>query len=69
MTTKLEKPLKRALEINGEPYVLTITPQGLILTRKGKRKGMELAWNAIVGGDAALAAGLNASLEQGGMGG
>jgi hypothetical protein len=65
MTTKLEKPLKRALEINGEPYVLTITPQGLILTRKGKRKGMELAWNAIVGGDAALAAGLNASLEPG----
>jgi len=69
MTTKLEKPLKRALEINGEPFVLTITPQGLILTRKGKRKGQELAWTAIVSGDAALAAGLNASLEQGGMGG
>jgi hypothetical protein len=65
MTTKLEKPLKRALEINGEPFVLTITPQGLILTRKGKRKGQELAWTAIVSGDAALAAGLNASLEAG----
>jgi hypothetical protein len=35
-----------------EPFTLTITPQGLMLTRKGKRKGQELAWKALVSGDA-----------------
>jgi hypothetical protein len=30
---------------------------------KGRRKGIELKWEAIVGGDAALATALNAQLE------
>lgn len=64
MATKLEKPLKRELDIDGEPYILIIEPAGLKLTRKGKRKGQELAWKALVSGDAALSASLNASLEQ-----
>lgn len=64
MTTKLEKPLKRELNIGGEPYVLIITPDGLKLTPKGKRKGLELAWSALISGEAALATALNASLEQ-----
>lgn len=62
MTTKLEGPLRRALAIAGNPYVLTITPDGLTLVRKGKRKGYSLAWNAFVSGEAALATALNASL-------
>jgi len=62
--TKLEKPLKRELDIGGEPYVLTITPTGLKLTRKGKRTGQELEWKALVSGDAALAVALSASLKQ-----
>jgi hypothetical protein len=62
MTTKLEGPLKRALAIGGDPYVLTITPEGLTLVPKGKRKGYSLAWNAFVSGEAALATALNASL-------
>jgi hypothetical protein len=61
--TKLEKPLKRELAIEGKPYVLTITPDGLKLTPNGHRKGQELAWRDIVGGDAALASALNASLK------
>jgi hypothetical protein len=64
MTTKLEKPLRRELLINGEPYVLTITPDGLKLTKKGHRKGQELSWKDIVGGEAALAAALSASLKE-----
>jgi hypothetical protein len=60
MTTKLEGPLKRALAIGGDPYVLTITPEGLTLVPKGKRKGYSLAWNAFVSGEAALATALNA---------
>jgi hypothetical protein len=62
MTTILDKTLKRELTINGSQYVLAISPEGLKLTLKGKRKGVELPWAALVSGDAALAAGLNASL-------
>lgn len=63
MTTKLNGSLKRELEVDGQAYTLTITPQGLRLAPKGKRKGHELEWKALVGGDAALAAALNASLD------
>ncbi|HUF89872.1 MAG TPA: hypothetical protein VMR66_07815 [Gemmatimonadota bacterium] len=64
MTEKLEKPLKRELDVEGETYVLTISPQGVKLVRKGKRKGQELAWKELVSGEAALAAALNASLKR-----
>jgi hypothetical protein len=64
MTTKLEKALKREIEIDGEPFVVTITPDGLKLTAKGKRKGQELAWKDLISGQAAMATALNASLEK-----
>ena len=64
MATKLDRPLKRELEIAGEPYTLTITVEGLKLTRKGRRKGHELKWTELVSGEAALAVALNASLEE-----
>jgi len=64
MTTKLEKPLKREILIDDKPYVVTLTPEGLKLTEKGHRKGQELAWRALVSGDAALATALNASLPK-----
>ena len=62
MATKLEKPLKREIDVDGKPYIVTLTPEGLKLVPKGKRKGQELAWQALVSGDAALAVALNASL-------
>jgi hypothetical protein len=64
MATKLDKPLKREVQIEGKPYMLTITPEGLKLVPKGKRKGQEIAWSALVSGEAALAAALNASLQK-----
>lgn len=64
MATKLEKPLKREIQIAGKPYILTITPEGLKLVPKGRRKGHELAWNSFVSGEAALAVALNASLRR-----
>jgi hypothetical protein len=64
MATKLDKPLKREIAIEGKPYMLTITPEGFKLVPKGKRKGQELAWRDLVGGEAALAAALNASLQR-----
>jgi hypothetical protein len=63
--TKLEKPLKREVAIDGHAYVVTIAPEGLKLTLKGHRKGQELAWRDLVGGDAALASALNASVKSG----
>jgi hypothetical protein len=60
--TRLDKPLKRELKIKKQSFVLTIDPTGLKLTKKGRRKGIELAWNDLVNGDAAMAVALNASL-------
>jgi hypothetical protein len=62
--TKLEKELKREISIDDKAYVVTISPQGLKLTEKGRRKGQELNWKDLVSGDAALATALNASVEQ-----
>ena len=62
MTTKLEGPLKRELEIAGTLYTLTITPAGMTLVLKGKRNGFVLEWAALVSGEAAVATALNASL-------
>lgn len=64
MATKLDKPLKREVEVDGTAYVVTLTPEGLHLVQKGKRKGIDLTWHDIVSGDAALAAGLRASLDR-----
>ena len=65
MTTKLQNPFKRELDVNGEKYTLTVSPEGFKLVLKGKRKGIELAWSSIVNGDAALATSLNATLSGG----
>ena len=50
MATKLEKPLKRELNINDAPYMVTISPEGLKIVPKGKRNGLELTWKGILGG-------------------
>ena len=60
--TKLDKPLRRALSVADQDYTLTIDPEGLKLMEKGRRKGIELKWQDLVNGDAALAAALQASV-------
>ena len=64
MTTRLDRTLKREIDIDGAPYIVTLTPEGLKLTVKGKRKGQELTWKDLVSGQAAMAVALNASLEE-----
>jgi len=61
--TRLDKPLRRALEIDDKAWTLTIDPDGMKLTEKGKRKGIELRWTELVSGDAGLAAALQASVR------
>ncbi|CTP92812.1 hypothetical protein [Xanthomonas graminis] len=60
--TPLDKPLRRELEIDGRLYTLTVDPEGLKLTEKGRRNGLALRWSDLVNGDAALATALQASL-------
>jgi hypothetical protein len=62
MTTKLTGAFKRELEVGGEKYTLTVSPEGFKLVLKGKRKGVELQWASLINGDAALSTALNASL-------
>jgi hypothetical protein len=68
MTTALEKTLRRELRVNGRPFILAISPESLKLTLKGKRKGLELKWEDLVSGEAALAVALNASVGKFGTG-
>ena len=62
--TKLEGTLRREISIEGKPWTLTLSPEGLKLTEKGRRKGHELRWKDLVSGEAALAVALNASLGE-----
>ena len=64
MATKLDKTLKREIDVSGNPFMLSISPEGLKLVPKGKRNGLEIAWKDLVSGDAALATALNASVKQ-----
>ena len=64
MTTKLEKELKREILIDGEPYTITISPVGVKLAAKGRRKGQELEWKEMVSGQAARSQDLTASLDE-----
>jgi hypothetical protein len=64
MATKLEKAVRREVAIEGQPYMVTISPEGLKIVPKGKRNGIELAWKALISGDAALSAALNASIQR-----
>ena len=65
MATKLAKPLKREIVIGTQPYIVTLDPDGMKLTEKGHRKGIQLAWKDLLSGQAALSAALNASLAGG----
>jgi hypothetical protein len=61
MATKLDKLLKREIDIDGKPYMVTLSPDGVKLTEKGKRKGQGVSWKGLVNGEAATALSLTAS--------
>ena len=63
MATKLDKTIKRELEHNGVLYTVAMSPEGIRVTEKGKRKGRDLTWGAIISGEAELTADLKASVE------
>jgi hypothetical protein len=62
MTTRLDGALKRELMIARTAYTLTVSEVGFTLALKGRRKGLDIRWQDLVSGEAALATALNASL-------
>lgn len=63
MAAKLEKAIKRELDVDGEPYMVTISPEGVRIVPKGRRKGHEISWQTILSGDAELTQQLKISLD------
>ncbi len=63
MATKLDKTLKRELEIEGQLYTISISPEGIKVVPKGGRKGAEITWQSIISGEAQLRRDLNASVD------
>lgn len=65
MTTKLDKTIKREIEIDGQAYTVAVSPEGVKLTQKGFRKGHEVTWQQLLaaggmgsgGGDGGSSAG------------
>ena len=50
MATKLDKTIKRELDMDGQAYTVAISPAGIKLTQKGYRKGREMTWRALWAG-------------------
>jgi hypothetical protein len=63
MPAKLDRAIKRELELAGESYTVTISPEGVRIARKGHRKGHEMTWTALLSGDAELTQALKISLD------
>ena len=55
MATKLDKLLKREIDIDGKPYMIALSPDGVKLTEKGKRKGLGVSWKGLANGESATA--------------
>lgn len=68
MATKLDKVLKREIEVDGQAYMVAISPEGVKLTQKGYRKGQEMSWKAIISGESQLAQDLRGSVNATGEG-
>jgi hypothetical protein len=51
MTTKLDKTIRREIEIDGEPFTVAISPEGIRLTKKRFRSGRALSWRALWRGE------------------
>jgi hypothetical protein len=62
MTTRLDKTIKRELELDGKLYTVSVSPQGVRVVPKGGRKGHEISWEALLSGEAELRRDLNMSL-------
>jgi hypothetical protein len=63
VATRLDKTIKRELDLDGKPYVVSISPDGIKIVPKGRRKGREISWQALLSGEVELQRDLSISLE------
>jgi hypothetical protein len=47
MATKLDKTIRREIEIDGEAFTIAISPDGFRLTKKRFRSGVALSWKLL----------------------
>jgi len=63
MTPRLDHIIKRELKIGRELYTVSMSPDGVKITLKGRRKGHEITWEALLSGDAELTQQLKMSVD------
>jgi hypothetical protein len=63
VATRLDKTIKRELDLDGKPFVVSISPEGIKIVPKGRRKGQEISWEALLSGEVELRRDLSISLE------
>jgi hypothetical protein len=65
MATKLDKAIKRELEVDGKTYTIIMSPDGIKVTPKGGRIGRETSWRTLLGSESSMG---GAPAAGGGMG-
>jgi hypothetical protein len=63
VATRLDKTIKRELELDGKFYTVSVSPAGVKVVPKGGRKGHEISWTALLSGEVELRRDLNLSLH------
>lgn len=63
MTAKLENLIKRELKLGNEIYTVSMSPEGVKIALKGRRKGREISWETLLSGDAELNQQLKMSVD------
>ena len=63
MATRLDKTIKRELDLGGKLFMVSIDPAGVKIVPKGRRKGHEFSWEALLSGEVELRRDLSMSLE------
>ena len=63
MATRLDKTIKRELELDGRLYTVSVSPEGVTVVPKGRRQGHQLSWQELLSGEAQLRRDLSLSLQ------
>jgi hypothetical protein len=63
VATRLDKTIKRELELDGKLYTVSVSAEGIKVVPKGGRKGHEISWAALMSGEVQLRRDLNLSLH------
>ena len=63
MATRLDKTIKRELELGGQLYTVSVSPEGIRIVPKGRRQGHEISWDALLSGEAELRRDLKMSVD------